>query len=392
MSRKFIVVGNLIGDATVAVAPRAAGRLRGRLRPPRRPRDPRPAHRQDRGLRAPGAGQAGGSGAGSLARHHPPARGRPEARRTNAERSRNLFDGSCCRSRRSTTPRRATRRPWRSSTSRARRTRSRTRGSTSCASISRTPSSSPRSTASSPGAPPTRARSSSQNAPVVDVVDISRVRLVANVVEKDLKSCRRATPRRSKSTLSGRDLHRPDRARRAGARPGDAHGADRDRDPESRLPLEAGHVCARERHHRRAARTRSWCRRMRSSTRRPARRVPRGRTAPRSFRAVRSASRAGHSIEILGGLTEGDQRRHDGRAGLRDGDRVHPCRRRRARATARGAASATRAGRRRRRGRRRRQVDATVAPAVGRRAARRRADGQRSRYSRSGQLRTSRQE
>ena len=58
-----------------------------------------------------------------------------------------------------------------------------------------------------------------QNAPVVEVVDISRVRLIANVVEKDLKQlqARRHHPRAG-GRLPRRNVHGPHRARLAGAR------------------------------------------------------------------------------------------------------------------------------------------------------------------------------
>ena len=135
--QQLVVVGNLVGDATVAVVPRAAGRLQDisvRLGD-RVSRGP--AHRQDRGLRAPGAGQAAGSGARSLARHDPAARGGPQARRDQRRTvAQPVRAPAAARSRRSTTPRRATSRRSRSSISRARRTTSRPRGSTSCASTS----------------------------------------------------------------------------------------------------------------------------------------------------------------------------------------------------------------------------------------------------------------
>ena len=53
------VVGNLIGEQTVDVVPRAPAAARQRERPARRPREARPGARQDRGLRDRRAGQAG---------------------------------------------------------------------------------------------------------------------------------------------------------------------------------------------------------------------------------------------------------------------------------------------------------------------------------------------
>ena len=70
-----------------------------------------------------------------------------------------------------------------------------------------------------------------QNAPIVDVVDISRVRLVANVVEKDLKQLQRGDTTRVQvdafpgETFTGR-IARVSPV----LDPGDPHGADRDRD------------------------------------------------------------------------------------------------------------------------------------------------------------------
>ena len=71
----------------------------------------------------------------------------------------------------------------------------------------------------------------SQNAPIVDVVDITTVRLVANVVEKDLKELQTGDATRVEvDAYPGRRVHGPHRPRVAGARPGHPHGADRDRD------------------------------------------------------------------------------------------------------------------------------------------------------------------
>ena len=161
----------------------------GHLRAPRRPREPRPARRPDRGLRAPGAGEAGRGRAGGVAWPRS-ASAKPTCSwpQTNVERSRNLFAAAAAaqadaRRQRGALPVGGRARSiWR-----ARRTRSRRRASTSCASTSaNTIITSPVNgfvarRVADPGA------FVSQNAPVVDVVDIGRVRLVANIVEKDLK-------------------------------------------------------------------------------------------------------------------------------------------------------------------------------------------------------------
>ena len=73
MNQEVRVVGNLIGEATVAVAPRTAGRRAGCVRSTRRPRGTRSAHREDRGLRDRRAGEAGRGGTGSGRGHHPAA-------------------------------------------------------------------------------------------------------------------------------------------------------------------------------------------------------------------------------------------------------------------------------------------------------------------------------
>ena len=114
----------------------------------------------------------------------------------------------------------------------------------------------------------------SQNAPVADVVDITRVRLVANVVEKDLKELETGNALACRSTRIPARRSRAHRARVAGARSGDAHGADRDRDSEPRLPAEAGDVRARRHHHADARRRRWSCPQRRRRSRRPPRRVP----------------------------------------------------------------------------------------------------------------------
>ena len=89
----------------------------------------------------------------------------------------------------------------------------------------------------------------SQQTPVADVVDITRVRLVANVVEKDLKELEAGNAdSRAGRRVSWRDVQGTDRARLSCSRSRDAHGADRDRDCEPDVPAETRDVCAR-RHH-----------------------------------------------------------------------------------------------------------------------------------------------
>ena len=70
----------------------------------------------------------------------------------------------------------------------------------------------------------------STNAPVASVVDIRTVRMVANLVERDMRRVPvgHGGQRRSRR-VSGRDVQGPRQPRRAGLRPGHAHGGDRDR-------------------------------------------------------------------------------------------------------------------------------------------------------------------
>ena len=183
------VVGNLIGLQTVDVAPRTGGRLAERQRAARRSRAPRPGARQGRGSRNRRAGPPGRSVAGSVEGHHPPARSRPQGREAQLRSlEESVRSGSCSPSRRSTTPSRATWRRSRSSICRRRScSQNDARLAGAAASTCRTPSvTSPvdgfvgkRNV--DPGA------MVNTNTAIASVVDISRLRLVVNVVEKDLR-------------------------------------------------------------------------------------------------------------------------------------------------------------------------------------------------------------
>ena len=62
------------------------------------------------------------------------------------------------------------------------------------------------------------------NSPVAAVVDIRTVRMVANLVERDVKRVHVGTRRRGRSRrLPRREVRRPRQPRGAGLRPGDAH-------------------------------------------------------------------------------------------------------------------------------------------------------------------------
>ena len=75
----------------------------------------------------------------------------------------------------------------------------------------------------------------STNAPVASVVDIRTVRMVANLVETDMRArAGRHAGAASKSTRSRARTSRPRQPRRAGVRPGDAHRGDGNRSAERR--------------------------------------------------------------------------------------------------------------------------------------------------------------
>ena len=150
----------------------------------------------------------------------------------------------------------------------------------------------------------------SQNAGVASIVDISRLRLVANVVEKDLRLVNTGDPAMIEvDAYPGREVQGPDRARVAGAGSEHAHRHDGSGDSQSVVPAEAGDVREGQPRGRDAregaADTEGRARRLR----RPARRLsgergqpravqggqsrPRGhRTTPRSSRASPRAKRS----------------------------------------------------------------------------------------------------
>ena len=85
----------------------------------------------------------------------------------------------------------------------------------------------------------------SQNAPVVSVVDIARLRIVANVVEKDLRLVNVGDQAYVEvDAYPGRDLPRAHRPRLPGPRPGHAHRDDGSRDPQ-RATIASSQGCTR---------------------------------------------------------------------------------------------------------------------------------------------------
>ena len=160
------------------------------------------------------------------------------------------------------------------------------------------------------------------NTSFISVVDIRTVRLVINVVEKDLRRITQGTAVDDRSRrVSRRELQRPRRARRADSRSGHTHGAGRNRDSQPRLPAEARHVRARA-VHRRAASQRA--RRAHAGDRRragQARRLGARRAKRRCSIRSRSASRSRISPRCVSGLKEGQRIISTGAAALRAGDR-----------------------------------------------------------------------
>ena len=188
ISAELNIVGNLIGAATVDVVPRTGGRLVVGQRQARRPGEPRPAARQDRGSGDQRAGQAGRGVAPGRAGHDPPARSRPQVRRGQPRTlARTCSSASCCPASRSTTPRRA------SSAAAAQLDLARAQFAQAQARLDELRINLANTSITSPVNGFVGKRNvdpgawASNQAPVVSVVDISSVRLVANVVEKDLR-------------------------------------------------------------------------------------------------------------------------------------------------------------------------------------------------------------
>ena len=238
MSMQITVVGNLIGAATVAAAPKVSGRLEIVFRAAGRSRRARPAARQDRRPRAPRAGQAGG-GVVRRRRRRRSASARPTCgwRRPTSIATRNLFE-------RQLIPRQTyddTEARYQAAEAQLDLAQAQLLAGAGAARRAEDQPVEHRhhvagervrraSATLDPGAWVT------PNSAFISVVDISTVRLVANVVEKDLRRIHvRVSPADVEvDAYPGREVRRARRARGAGARSGDADRADRDRDPELR--------------------------------------------------------------------------------------------------------------------------------------------------------------
>ncbi len=95
----------------------------------------------------------------------------------------------------------------------------------------------------------------STNTPVASVVDIRTVRMVANLVERDMRRVPVGTAANVEvDAYPGRNVQGSGQPRRPGVRPGHAHGRDRNRSAQRRLPPQAGHVFARAAHDQHARR------------------------------------------------------------------------------------------------------------------------------------------
>ena len=258
-SRKSRVVGNLIGEATVAVAPRTAGRLQDvsvRLGD-RVTRGQRIAKIEDFEIveQVKQAEAAQEVSAATIRQREADLQLARDQRRALAQ----SFPATAA-------PQADTRRQRGALSGRSRADRSGTRAEHAVEGA-------PRRAAHQPGehrhhlagerlrrrsARSIPARSSRSNARSSMSWTSARVRLVVNVVEKDLKELETGDADRVEvdafpgETFTGR-IARVSPV----LDPGDAHGADRDRDCQPDLPAEAGHVCAR-RHHDATRRRRRW--------------------------------------------------------------------------------------------------------------------------------------
>ena len=179
----------------------------------------------------------------------------------------------------------------------------------------------------------------STNAPVASVVDIRTVRMVANLVERDMRRVPVGTAANVEvDAYPGRDVQGPRQPRCAGLRSVHADGRNRDRSAERRLSPEAGHVFARAAHDQQRGATPSLFRATRSSTStagpacsspRPPRRL-RARAAGAAARTCMTAKfvpvevgiRDGEAIEITKGLDNGARVITTGASALKDGDRI----------------------------------------------------------------------
>ena len=247
VAEQILIVGNLIGAATVQVVPRVNGRLATvnvQLGDSVR-RGQTVAKVEDLEIQEQVRQAAGGvQGVGS---HDPAARGRPQARdhqpRPVEEPLRPAAAAAAdLRRHRSAASRRRWRRAiWRS----AQFEQAKARLEELKITLDNTIITSPvdgfvSKRFSDPGA------FVGPNSPVVAVVDIRTVRMVANLVEKDMKRVPRRHVGGGRSRrVPRREVLRPRQPRRPGLRSGDAHRGNGDRDPEQQLSPQARDVFAR---------------------------------------------------------------------------------------------------------------------------------------------------
>jgi RND family efflux transporter MFP subunit len=196
VAQQLLVVGNLIGDATVAVVPRAAGRLEAidvRLGDPVR-RGQEIAKIEDYELREQLKQQVAGLDVSQATIRQREAD--LQLAQTNAERSRSLYARQLLpKQTLDDTEARLQSAQAQLDLARAQNTQSEARLDELKINLANTIITSPVNgfvarRAVDPGA------FVSQNAPVVEVVDIARVRLVANIVEKDLRQVQTGDPAR----------------------------------------------------------------------------------------------------------------------------------------------------------------------------------------------------
>ena len=145
----------------------------------------------------------------------------------------------------------------------------------------------------------------SANAPIVDLVDITTGGS-GERHEKDLAARPRKFGSRRSRCVSGRELRGSHRTDCAGARSGDAHRLNRNRDSERPVPAETGHVCARRYRDRLAPERNRGPDQFRGRRQRDTRRSL-AVTTSRSFVRLRRKLKATRGRRFLDGVSDGDR-------------------------------------------------------------------------------------